>query len=76
MEKKFANLGTMLSRAQAKKIVGGAEEEVDPYTTCFECTAGAKEWGFGCPSPLRSDCSGSAKLDRQTFPRFHLVGDG
>ena len=39
MEKKFANLGTMLSRAQAKKIVGGAEEEVDPYTTCFECTA-------------------------------------
>jgi hypothetical protein len=39
MEKKFANLGTMLSRAQAKKIVGGAEEEIGGCNV--DCT--------GCP---------------------------
>jgi hypothetical protein len=35
MEKKFANLGTMLSRAQAKKIVGGVVEEYGCSSSCL-----------------------------------------
>ncbi len=34
MNQKFANLGTMLSRAQAKKIVGGLEEEAGCTSSC------------------------------------------
>lgn len=40
MNQKFANLGTMLSRTQAKKIVGGAEEEYGSCTThCYAWNA-------------------------------------
>ncbi len=48
------NLGFLLLRNAQKKILDG-EIEVEA-TQRYECSAGAKEWGFGCPSPLRSDC--------------------
>lgn len=48
------NFGFLLPKNAQKKILGGNIE--DETTQCYECTAGAKEWGFGCPSPLRSDC--------------------
>lgn len=54
MKQKIENLGILLPRDAQKKILGG-EVEVGA-TMCYECSAGSKEWGFGCPSPLRSDC--------------------
>jgi hypothetical protein len=47
------NFGFLLPRNAQKKILDG-EVEVET-TQCYECSAGTKEWGFGCPSPLRSD---------------------
>lgn len=59
MKQKFENFGLILSRDAQKKLVGGDDIPQDAfgeYTQCYSCTAGAKEWGFGCPSNLRSDC--------------------
>jgi hypothetical protein len=58
MKQKFENLGLILSRDAQKNLIGGSmnEESLGDVTTCYECSAGAKEWGFGCPSPLREDC--------------------
>ena len=47
----LANIKGKLSRVEMKKIMAGSDR------TCFTCTAGQKEWGYGCPSPLRSDCT-------------------
>jgi hypothetical protein len=50
MEKKFANLGKMLSRAQAKKIIGGKDSIEEPCpsgsTKCFCGTTSQ-----GCQTP-------------------------
>ena len=54
MKQIMENLGFLLLRNAQKKILDG-EIEVEA-TQRYECSAGAKEWGFGCPSPLRSDC--------------------
>ena len=52
----LANIKGKLSRTEMKNFMAGSSGS----TQCFSCTEGAKEWGFGCPSPLRSDCTCSS----------------
>ena len=68
MKQKVENLGFLLPKNAQKKILGGNIE--DETTQCYECTAGAKEWGFGCPSPLRSDCK-CEKCQGLIYKNFH-----
>jgi len=60
MEKKFANLGTMLSRDQAKKIVGGREDELGGGYKC--CWTGTTNCSICVPAAYPSCVTGTTAV--------------